>query len=97
MKRVLFHPEAEAEMTAAARWYEERAPGLGAALLDEVEAAIARIAASPEAWSIVTDDIRRHVLHRFPFGVLYRVRSDQVFVLAVMHLHREPHYWEHRT
>ena len=97
MKPVAFHPEAKAEQAAAARWYEERVPGLGAAFREEAEAAASRIAATPEAFGIVSGDIRRHRLHRFPFGMIYRVEAERVFILAVMHLHRDPTYWEHRA
>ena len=97
MKPVVFHPEADAEVIDAADWYDGRLRGLGADFLDEIDAAVSRISDTPEAFGIVTDDIRRHLLHRFPFGVLYRVEADRIFVLAVMHLHREPHYWERRT
>ena len=96
MTRAVFHPEAESEMLASARWYEERCAGLGAAFLSEVEAAIGRISATPDAWAIVSDQIRRYRLHRFPFAVLYRPEPDRIYILAVMHLHREPGYWEHR-
>lgn len=96
MTGVAFHPEAEAEMLASAVWYEGRCAGLGLDFLGEVESAVSRIAASPEAWAIVTGDIRRHLVHRFPFGILYRADRNRIYILAVMHLHREPHYWEHR-
>jgi plasmid stabilization system protein ParE len=96
MTRVVFHPEAEAEMTASARWYDERCPGLGRQFLAEIRAAIERIAASPESWGMVTEGIRRHLVHRFPFGILYRPEPERNYVLAVMHLHREPEYWKHR-
>ena len=96
MTPVVFHPEAEAEMAASARWYDERSPGLGKRFLSGVRAATERIAASPEAWGFVTEGIRRHLVHRFPFGILYRPEADRIYVLAVMHLHREPEYWKHR-
>ena len=97
MTGVAFHPEAEAELLASANWYEERSPGLGEAFLAEVELAVQRVLASPEAWAIVTDQIRRHRVHRFPFAILYRVDPDQIYIVAIMHLHREPGYWEHRV
>ncbi len=96
MTLVVFHPEAEAEMRASARWYEARSPGLGTLFLGEIESAVARIAANPEAWAAVKDKVRRHLVHRFPFGVLYRAEGERIFILSVMHLHREPEYWKHR-
>jgi hypothetical protein len=33
------------------------------------------------------------VLNRFPYAILYRIASDEVQIVAVMHLHRRPGYW----
>ena len=96
MTPVVFHAEAQAEMAESARWYDGQRPGLGRRFLAEVRAAVVRIAASPEAWGCVTEQIRRHLVGRFPFGILYRVEADRIYILAVMHLHREPEYWRHR-
>jgi hypothetical protein len=37
---------------------------------------------------------RRLVLHRFPHAVLYRATAGEVQIIAVMHLHRRPGYWQ---
>jgi len=96
MKHIVFHPEADAEVIAAADWYEERVRGLGSDFLDEIDAAISRISDSPETFGIVIGRVRQHLLHRFPFGVAYRVEPDRIFILAVTHLHRDPDYWKYR-
>jgi plasmid stabilization system protein ParE len=96
MTPVEFHPEAEAEMRATARWYEARSPGLGQSFLDAVDATTARIAANPGAFGFARPGIRRHLVRRFPFGILYQVEPDRVYVLAVAHSHRKPAYWMHR-
>lgn len=44
----------------------------------------------------IEGDIRRSLVRRFPFGVLYAFENEDIFVLAVMHLHREPNYWKNR-
>jgi len=43
------------------------------------------------------DDIRRALVHRFPYGVLYVLERDRLLIIAVMHLHRQPGYWQNRT
>jgi toxin ParE1/3/4 len=48
------------------------------------------------AWPILEGDVRRCLVNRFPYGVLYSVESDRVYVLALMHLHRRPGYWKDR-
>jgi plasmid stabilization system protein ParE len=96
MTRVEFHPEAEEEMREAARWYETQSAGLGQAFLDAVDAAAARIAANPEAFGFAGPGIRRHLVRRFPFGILYQVEPDRIYILAIAHGRRKPNYWRDR-
>lgn len=44
-------PEAEADITDAAVWYDSREPGLGLELISEVQSAIARALKSPESFT----------------------------------------------
>jgi toxin ParE1/3/4 len=89
-------PEAEAETLAAARWYEERASGLGAAFLEIVEQSLGAIADNPIRFPLVARDVRRTLLKRFPFGIFFRVRSDRIKILAILHLSRDPARWRRR-
>jgi plasmid stabilization system protein ParE len=91
-----FHPEAEAEFNQAIVYYEDCAEGLGYDFAVEVYSAIERIVAYPEAWATLEGEIRRCQTRRFPFGVLYSVEPQEIFIVAVMHLHRDPNYWKHR-
>jgi len=92
-----FHPEAEKELMEAARYYENCEKGLGADFLIESYSAIKNIQAYPIAWTKVENDIRRYLLNRFPFAILYSFEQDAVYILAVMNLHREPGYWKERV
>ena len=91
-----FHPEAEAELIEATEWYETREHGLGLDFAAEVYAAIRRAQAFPLAWQLMEHGIRRALVHRFPYGVLYAPEQDGVLVIAVMHLHQQPGYWQDR-
>jgi plasmid stabilization system protein ParE len=93
----VFHPDAEVELNEAIEWYETREPGLGLDFATQAHAAIQRALAFPLAWQEMGGDIRRALVHRFPYGVLYVPGQDQMFIIAVMHLHRQPGYWQNRT
>ena len=84
---------AEQEMYDAARYYELQAPGLGNDFLDKIELALKDISASPERWPIVHNNIRRRLVHRFPYSLLYRADPAEILVLTVMHQKRHPSYW----
>ena len=58
--------------------------------------AIQKIVDYPEVWPVLKDAIRRCLTNRFPYGILYSIERKEIFILAVMHLHREPEYWKYR-
>jgi len=87
---------AEQELYDAAAYYESHAPGLGQEFLKKIESAFREIQLSPTRWSIHADGIRRRPLHRFPFSILYRIGSNSVVIVAVMHQRRNPDYWADR-
>ncbi|TKB67812.1 MAG: type II toxin-antitoxin system RelE/ParE family toxin [Nitrospira sp.] len=96
MMTAIFLPSAEEEMIAAAQYYQQQSAGLGSEFLIEVERTVAAVLTYPEAAPMVKKEIRRRLLKRFPFGVLYAVTADEVVIVAVMHLRRRPGYWEDR-
>jgi toxin ParE1/3/4 len=96
MRNVTFHEEAAAEVTEAAKYYEERVPGLGLLFLAEVEAGTKEVLANPEAFQLVGVEIRHKLLRRFPYSLLYVIGSNQIQVIAVAHQKRRPGYWGHR-
>jgi len=93
---VTFHEDAETEMNEAARYYEERALGLGMSFLDAIEEAVDQVLANPEAYQLVGDDVRHKILRRFPYSVLYAIEPDRIRVMAVAHQKRRPGYWCYR-
>jgi toxin ParE1/3/4 len=96
MKVVRFHPDAEAEMIEAAAYYEAQQPDLGRRFLVAVQDAANRIAVNPRLYPVVELDVRRCLTKTFPFGLLFRERSEAFVIMAVMHLHRDPDYWRNR-
>ncbi|MFU8813574.1 MAG: type II toxin-antitoxin system RelE/ParE family toxin [Balneolaceae bacterium] len=94
--RFQYHPEASRELTRSIKYYEEKSEGLGAEFLDEVEHAIAQVLTHPDSGTLLTDDDRRVLLSRFPFGIIYEVSEDLLTITAIMHLRRNPDYWKLR-
>ena len=88
---------AEEEMTAAALFYEAASPGLGNDFLDDVQQAIARLCEYPQAGETVASILRRMLLHRFPFSIIYSVEADIILIIAIAHHARRPDYWQSRV
>ncbi len=94
--RVVSHPEAGAELEAAAVWYDECQPGLGDDFLNEFERTLRRIVGEPTRWRAVRGDNRKLNFGRFPYAIIYSVKAEVIFLKAVMHRHRRPFYWVQR-
>lgn len=91
-----FHKEADAEFDQAVAYYEGCRLGLGLEFAEEVYAAIARVLEFPTAWAPMSKMTRRCLVSRFPFGVIYQVKSDAILIVAVADLRRRPGYWRGR-
>jgi plasmid stabilization system protein ParE len=88
--------DAEADAQEASAFYAGRSPGLGAEFTAEMERVLALLAANPDIGTPVTSELRRLLLRRFPYYLLYRVEEDGIVVLAVGHHSRRPGYWQDR-
>jgi toxin ParE1/3/4 len=96
MKDFGFHPEASLEFTDAIGHYNLISPRLAESFIGEIEHAIFCIRRNPDRWRIIKKDVRRYLVHRFPYGVYYNYDDVSVTIWAVMHLSRKPNYWTKR-
>lgn len=94
--KYFFHPEAEIEFNKAIDYYEECSQNLGLEFATEIYMTIQRILNFPKAWQILDSDIRRCLTNRFPYGVIYYQKNNEIVILAVMQLNRKPYYWKNR-
>ena len=83
MRKYRLTSAALSELKEATLYYEEKENGLGTAFLDEIGATVERIQRFPLAWHTVSPRIRRCRTHRFPFGLLYQIRPDEILITAV--------------
>jgi plasmid stabilization system protein ParE len=90
---VIFTKLAIQEMHDAVQYYEFEYSGLGQRFKEEIRKAALRIAEYPHAFSIERGDVRKCLLHRFPYKLLYSIENDHILIIAVAHQHRKPDYW----
>ena len=91
-----FHPDAALELNQAVDYYKNINPDLGLKFSNEIYLAIQRAISLPKAWTIIDNDIRRLLVNNFPYGILYSELKNEIFIIAVMHLHKQPNYWKNR-
>lgn len=95
--KIVFSRLAKQELDDATRYYEIEYRELGKRFRGEVQDAAKRIAKYPEAWPVERNEVRKCLLHKFPYKLLYSIEPNHIFIIAVAHLHRKPDYWIERN
>jgi len=97
VREVIFHRLAVDELRGALQWYAERSVAAHERFRAAIFAAVDRIAANPKLPSPLIAHFRYVRPRRFPYLLIYEVRSDGVpFVVAIAHTSRRPGYWRNR-
>ena len=67
-------------------------------MLDEFRRALDQILQHPVAWQSLDNMYRRCRLHRFPYGIVYRIDASpgNAVIVAFMHLSQQPGTWRQR-
>ncbi len=94
---IVFRRAARAEFDDAADWYEQRRAGLGAAFTAAVQRVLDQIAAQPDFYPQVYQDVREAQVSGYPHCVYCREESGRVVVLSVFHTARDPSIWQGRA
>lgn len=94
--RLIIRPEAELDIQDAFEYYEAQSPGLGSEFVRAIDACLSGIGRNPQAYPIIYKQVRRALIRRFPYGILYLVAQDVVSVLACFHGRRNPKSWQDR-
>jgi plasmid stabilization system protein ParE len=83
------YPLVSADFSSAYGWYEEECPGLGREFAAEFRHAYQMLRFGPLLYAVRFSRIRRLNLDRFPYGIFYVAKPDEVRVLAVLHASRD--------
>ena len=90
------HELAEQELWEAVDWYDSKKNRLGKEFARELQEIMQTIRKFPMRYPKVHKEIRKAVLKRFPYVVIYEIQKDTVFVLSIFHTSRNPKTWKNR-
>ena len=94
--KVVLHPQADAEFLLAQQRYTDASPLLGRRFYDEITSVFRRIIEHPLRYKQFDPPARRLFANGFPYAVIYVAKPDATWIIAVMHVRREPGYWKER-
>ena len=95
--QLIISPEAELDLQDAFEWYEQASSGLGSEFVRAVDSCFALIGRNPLAYPKVYQQVRRALIRRFPYGVMYVVEEDVITIIACFHVKRDPKKWQNRN
>jgi plasmid stabilization system protein ParE len=98
VKTLQLAPEAVDELSDAAKWYADRAPGVEQRFLNEVERLLHKLTRRPRSFPLLPEmpedvEVRRAKTARFPYVLVFIELDEEIRVLAVAHNKRRPGYW----
>lgn len=88
--------KAEADLLETRDWYDAQRFGLGNEFIFAVDACFANIEAMPDAFVVTHGDVRRALLKKFPYAVLFRVADEEILIVGCLHTSRDRSSWEER-
>lgn len=96
---LVIRPDALADIEAAAKWYEDQEPGLGAEFARTVLEAIDSLPTNPLIHRLRNrrQNVRWLLTRRFPYRVVYQLRDRLIAVFAVIHTARHHRHWKERV
>lgn len=94
---LVFHPGILDDLGAIVAYYRELDKSLPARFRSRFREQLRRLIEFPGSGALLFDDVRRVVIKRFPYMIVYRIASDRVFVLAVISFRRDPNWIRHLT
>lgn len=94
--KLVYRPVAVADLNRVYVRYEQERKGLGEEFLEEVRATAQSVLAIPQGYPVVIRQTRRALVHRFPYGLFYRIIDQTVVIVACFHTSRDPALWGRR-
>lgn len=95
--RLTIQPEAADEANDAFNWHEDQRPGLGGEFYRELTRGLEFVVENPLLPRIAYRGLRKRKLDRFPYLIVYRVTDEELSVVSVFHVSRDPKIWKKRA
>ncbi len=93
---IVLRHEASRDTEEIRNFLNHRKTGLGQDFINRLNEKLRQIGEMPESYSVVWSNVRATRLKRYRYVVYYRIFSDRVEVLAVVHSSRNSSSWKSR-
>lgn len=95
-RRLVFRPQPLEEIDKAAEWYEDHGGNLSREFLRALDATVASVQRNPLHYPRVHKNVRRALLRRFPYSLVFVATDQEIVVLSCAHWRQDPSRWQDR-
>jgi len=89
---IVVQSEATIEMQKAFEWYEDKQPGKGYEMIEEIEESYERLSKHPYNYSATNKKYRKIGIKRFPYLIVFEIEEAKVIIVAYRHIRQEPRH-----
>ena len=94
--KLIINPFAEQDLYDVRKWYNLQKNYLGKKVVQEIKKTIKRINENPFQFPIEKKQIRKAVVHKFPYSIFFYINNDIINIFAIFNSHRDPKIWQKR-
>ena len=94
--QLIVRKDAEHDIAEAYVWYEDKRGGLGDEFVFCLDACVSALIRNPFIYQKKYFEIRVGLIDRFPFATYYLVKENKIIIIAILHLSRNPKFWQKR-
>jgi len=95
--RVVFDPAALDDFIQAVKYYDKQQNDLGSRFKENVETALESIVRMPLGYRLLKPPFRRCLVSKFPYGIIFTIEAEFIYVVAIAHAKRKPYFWPGRV
>ena len=92
MINISFHPSAIIDVNLSQNWYGQESKMAADKFSLSIMKSIKNLEKFPLSFPTYFANIRRAVVHGFPYNIYYQLENYKIIILAVAHTHRDPLY-----
>ncbi len=85
------------EIEDSKEYYNLQQEKLGDRFKKEIQKSIDIILTSPELYPEIETDLRRCLMHKFPYAIFYTIDDETIVILSIAHQRRKPYRWIRET
>ncbi len=95
---IIFSQLASDDLTETLGWYKDQSDGLEKRFITEMSKILKRMEIFPKTFPIDYLQIRKALLKKFPYKILYFIdeSKQEIHVIGVVHQSRHPDFWKNR-